>query len=125
MDVLDQQFQSLKAKYPGADLKRVPNGTALVTIPGYKLPVGWSEPTTTIYFIVPVGFPVARPDTFWTDPLRLATGGVPQSAGQNQAEGLPRPDLTWFSWHPSVWSANADTLLSYLHMIALRLREAK
>lgn len=125
MDLLEAQFANIRAKHSTAQLTRIPNGTALVTVPDYPLPAGWNSRTTTVYFIAPVGFPVARPDTFWTDPLRLENGSVPQSAGQNHAEGLPRTDLTWFSWHPSVWDPNRDNLLSYLRMIGSRLREPK
>lgn len=122
MDQLEQHFADLKAKRADASLTRVPNGTALVTVPGCVLPDGWSAQSTTVYFIAPVGYPIARPDTFWTDPLRLSNGSPPQNSGTNGAEGLPGGNLTWFSWHPTTWDPGHDTLLSYLRMVEARLR---
>lgn len=127
MGIVEDHFALLKARqrFGGATLTDVPNGTYVVKIPDFRLPEGWSANTTTVYFIVPVGYPVAKPDTFWTDgSLRLRGGGVPMSTGGQHLPGLP-PDLQWFSWHPSSWNPNRDNLLSYVAMIANRFREPR
>jgi hypothetical protein len=129
MSLVRQHFDALRAKprYAGASLDEVPNGTFLVTIAGYPLPPGWNRDTTTIYFIVPVGYPQAKPDSFWTDPgLLLASGAMPQNAtlGGNQQPGLPSGVL-WFSWHVNNWNPNSDTLETYANLIRGRLQVAR
>ena len=102
----------------------LPDGTAMVSVPGVPLPPGWSQSGTTVRFIVPVGYPMAKPDCFWADPgLRLANGGQPASSGVNtlphgQGNGL------WFSWHVGVWKAT-DTLLTYVRVVQNRLSQPR
>ena len=127
MDLIDQQFAALKdrARYAGATLKRLTNGTGVVTIPDFPLPQGWNKQRTTVYFVVPVGYPMARPDTFWTDlDLKLSSGGPALNTGENNNHGLPQ-QLRWFSWHPATWNPNRDTLITYVGMIAKRLQDAR
>ena len=124
---MEDHFASLKLiqRYRLATLTPVPNGTFVVEIPAFPLPDGWNARSTTVYFIVPVGYPVAKPDTFWTSPdLRLAGGGMPNGTNQQNPPGIP-PDLLWFSWHPSVWNPNRDSLINYAEVIAQRFREAR
>lgn len=127
MDPIQEHFEELRSRedLKQATLTRQPTGAALVTIPNYRLPSGWSSPTTTVYFLIPVGYPVAKPDTFWTEPLRLSNGGPPQSTGTNDGHGLGRSDLTWFSWHTSVWNPNRDSLLTYVRAIDQRLQNPR
>ena len=123
MDLLEEQFEQLRARYSRARLERRHDGTALVTIPDFPLPPGWSVPATDVCFIVPLGYPVARPDTFWARAdLRLASGGFPMNTRLNADYGGAEPRL-WFSFHPSTWSPSYDTLLTYARLIQQRLQE--
>lgn len=125
MPIIDQQLEILKEHFPGTTLSQLPNGAQLVTIPNVRLPQGWSQQTTTIYFIAPVGYPLAKPDCFWADPaLRLSNGGMPQAANIT-----PIPDTNqnqvWFSWHAEHWNPNRDSLLTYMRIIEARLKRAQ
>lgn len=106
MDLLEQQHEDLRRAFSGAILDRRQDGSALVTIPDFRLPPGWNATSTTVLFIVPVGYPIARPDCFWTDPsLRLASGAQPASTQMNSNYGKPDPRL-WFSFMPDRLSTN-------------------
>lgn len=127
MGIVEEQFEVLKAKEKcvSATLSRNGDGSYVVTIPNYPLPPGWNRSQTTIYFIVPVGYPMAQPDCFWSDPgLFLLSGAVPQNIGNNAAPGLPN-NLQWFSWHPQSWSPNSDSLRSYVGVIQKRFKELR
>jgi|SRR5580698_2242549 hypothetical protein len=88
----------------------------------YPIPPGYSRPTTDLLVRVPLSYPDAGPDMFWTDPdLRLIDGGSPQ-CGDLIETYLGKP---WrrFSWH-SAWRPATDSLESYLYFIRLRLERA-
>jgi|SRR5438045_6437950 len=125
MDLLDAQFDSLRRSYPAAAAHRRDDGTALVEIPQFPLPSGWNMQETTVYFMVPLGYPMARPDCFWTNQdLRLVNGGIPSNTGNNAGHGLPE-DKLWFSYHPATWNPNLDNLVTYANLIRRRLAEAR
>jgi len=125
MTPIEEQFALLRAHSPQATLATSADGQAVVTIPGVALPPGWSTPTTTVRFIVPVGYPFSKPDCFWTDPgLRLQSGAMPQATGVQSPPGINEPQL-WFSWHAGQWNPNRDNLLTYFYVIQNRLREAR
>lgn len=123
-DIIKRNVQDLERRF-AIDAVYRPDGSTIITIRDFPLPPGWNRSTTTIRFVVPVGFPIASPDSFWTDPaLRLEGGGMPQ----NTAIQEPWPtegSYLWFSWHPSNWNAQKDTLLNYVGVIAKRLNEAR
>ncbi len=129
MGLVEEHFESLKTRdrFHEATLIAVPNGTYVVRIPRFPLPQGWNRSETTLYFVIPVGYPVAKPDTFWTEPgLALASGAQPQAAnpGGNHLEGLPS-GLLWFSWHAGTWNPNRDNLHSYVGLIGKRFQELR
>ena len=125
MDKLEADFRELKGTYPSAELARRPDGSALVTIRNFRLKHGWNADMTTVSFLVPVGYPIARPDTFWADEgLRLSNGGMPANSGLNSNYGGPKP-LLWFSFHPSGWNPNHDNLVTYTNLIKTRLADAR
>lgn len=129
MSVVDEQFRELQAapEFAGARLDELPNGTALMTIPEFPLPQGWNKTAVTVYFVIPVGYPSAKPDTFWTAAdLRLSSGALPQSStpGGNLLPGVPADSL-WFSWHAASWSPNRDTLITYARLISSRFQAAR
>ena len=125
MTPVEQQFNILRGYYGNAELHRLPDSSHLIIIPSFQLPQGWSKETVSVRFVAPVGYPMARPDCFWTDPeLRLANGNVPQATGGNPIPHTPGQFL-WFSWHVSAWSANVDNLLTYLNVIKRRLHDPR
>jgi len=125
MNLFEEQFAALQGDFPAATYAKVADGSFAVTIPNFTLPPGWSAAAITLRFIAPVGYPVSKPDCFWCDnDLRLAGGGVPQNTGANPFPNGPAP-LLWFSWHVSIWSPNADTLRTYVHVIKKRFIELR
>jgi len=125
MDLVDQQIGELRATFGEVTLTRRNDGTATIEIQKFLLPDGWSARETGIIFIVPVGYPVARPDCFWANAdLRLASGQAPANATPNTNHGGPDQRL-WFSWHPSSWNPNADSLLTFANVIRRRFQELR
>jgi len=122
MTPLEQQFEILRSYRAEISFQKLPDGSHLVIVPGVVLPAGWSKPTVNVKFLAPVGYPLARPDCFWTDSdLRLRNGNVPQNTGQNPIPHIGTGHL-WFSWHVSSWNPNVDSLLTYLYVIKRRLQ---
>jgi hypothetical protein len=123
--ITQRQFERLVARYEGATMEELPSSAALVTIPNFRLPQGWSSDLTIVRFIVPVGYPGPFPDCFWaTSGLRLADGRMPQNAADpNPIPETPIQDL-WFSWHildgPRHWNPNRDDLLTFVSLISRR-----
>lgn len=124
MTPLQQQFELLKAQYPSASCEALPNGAALITIYDFPLPAGWSQSATTVTVVAPVGYPLAKPDFFWTSPeLRLGDGALPQAAMP-----MPMPEsngkvLLRFSWHINEWNPSRDNLVTFLRVIEHRLHK--
>jgi hypothetical protein len=121
------QFEKLKRRNCGVALDELPSGAALVTIPDFRLPPGWLAETTTVWFIVPVGYPGPFPDCFWaTATLRLSGGQLPQATNLNTIPETAIQAL-WFSWHivdqGANWNPNRDDLNTYVGIIAERFRK--
>jgi len=122
---IEDQMQHIRRVCPQALTRALSDGTTLVTIADVPLPAGWSQPTTAVNFVVPTGYPVAKPDCFYADAeLRLANGGMPQSSGPNVLPGTSESRL-WFSWHIASWNPATDSLLTYLRVIQRRLAEVR
>lgn len=122
MDPVQSQLGKLCEIFPDATLEKKPDGAYIVVVPNVALPDGWNKPITNVFFVAPVGYPVARPDCFWTDnDLALAHGGSPANSGQNQTYGLG--DKRWFSYHLASWNPNEDDLLKYMRLIQTRLSQ--
>ncbi len=125
MSLVDEQFRLAESEYGGAHLTSRPDGTYVVEIPNLPLPPGWSKSRTSVKFIVPVGFPHAVPDCFWTDQdLRLASNADPQASNIQPLPGTSEVHR-WFSWHANKWAPNRDSLMTYIKIIEARLREAR
>jgi len=126
MTLLEEQFEILKGEYPGATLRMLPSGAALIEINNFELPSGWSKSSISIRFIAPIGYPFGKPDCFWTDPdLKVQkNGSPPQNTGLNQIPEVPGQFL-WFSWHLAQWNPNKDNLSTYTHVIESRLKEIR
>ena len=128
MTPVQEQFEELKndERYKDAVLQGLPDGSFVVTIPNVVTGPKWSVPTTTVRFHVPVQYPTARPDCFWTDAALLLEGGrVPQNTGENALPGGANVPLRWFSWHVTHWSPNDDTLTTYLNVIRNRFADPR
>lgn len=125
-EIVDQHIETLRRKYGSAFVSdRRPDGTRLVTIPEFPLPNGWNKRSTRVVFVVPLGFPVARPDSFWTNrDLRLSTGAIPTNTAENTNYGGTEP-LLWFSFHAQHWNPAADSLLTYANIIRRRLHDLR
>jgi hypothetical protein len=122
MTPLEQQFEILRNCRADTTLQRLPDGSHLVIVPDVALPTGWSKPVVNVEFVAPVGYPLARPDCFWTDSdLRLCNGNVPKNTGGNPIPHIG-PGHLWFSWHVASWNPNVDNLLTYLNVIKRRLQ---
>jgi len=127
VDTIERHFERLRQApgYERAVLHRRGDGTAVLEVPDVVLPPGWNAPSTTVYVLVPVGYPVAKPDCFWaSEQLRLAHGGMPTNTAINSNLGEPQPKL-WFSFHPASWAANSDDLYTYLKVVRRRLADVR
>jgi len=125
MTPLQIQFEILKGEFSKADLQMLPSGAALITIPDFQLPKGWSQGNTTVKFLAPVGYPFAKPDCFWIDEqVRLQNQAMPQSA---RFEPIPEVNGNhlWFSWHVGPWNPNRDNLSTYIRVIENRLKDPR
>jgi hypothetical protein len=123
LSLFDEHFGLLRSVHPRAESSDLGDGAQLVSVPHVALDEHWSKSLTTVRFIAPKGYSVARPDSFWVDgDLSLAGGGKPRNSGEN----APYPvlqGLLWFSYHLSTWNPSADNLLTYLQFVKGRLRE--
>lgn len=123
--IFNAHLDDLKKLHPTASGSPLQDGSFLVVVPDIALPAGWNRSSTTIRFIAPVAYPVARPDCFWADHgLALADGRIPQNTGPNPCPGTSVP-LLWFSWHVALWSPNTDDLITYLNVIERRFADLK
>jgi hypothetical protein len=124
MTPVQEQFELLKSEFPTATLEQLPSGAVVIAIPDFALPPGWLQQTTTVRFLAPVGYPLAKPDCFWASPeLRLQSGGMPQATNQTPMPEFNGAPLLCFSWHTSQWNPNRDNLLTYARVIERRLRQ--
>lgn len=125
MQLATQQLEQLRAAGRDLSWETRSDGTILVTIPHFKLREGWSKPEVTVYFVIPVGYPMAKPDCFWTDDdLRLRGGALPTNTTSNTNYGGPR-NLLWFSYHATFWEPNKDNVETYLRIIKQRLDDVR
>lgn len=126
MSLVAAQFEALRQAYPEAVCASVSDGSFVITIPSVPVPEGWSAREATVRFVVPVGYPMARPDCFWTEEsLILSDGRVPQNTGANPLPLASPTPQRWYSWHLATWSPNSDTLTTYLNVIRKRFAELR
>jgi hypothetical protein len=131
--LVERQLAEVAQAFAGASGEELPDGSVLVRLPDVALPGGWNRTAATMLFIVPVGYPAAKPDCFWAvpPPLRPQAVGQPQRcvlANGNEVEKIPhRPEIqaTWFSWHANTWDVARSTLLTYANFVMRRFEERK
>lgn len=124
--ILSMQLEQLRERFGGAHSSAMASGTTLVTVPGVRLPEGWSRSSATIRFLVPPGYPFAQLDCFWADTdLVLANGATPQNAALNAIPETLELGM-WFSWHlEGAWNPNRDTLSTWMNVVIERLRQVR
>ena len=116
------QMEVVRERFPASTLTGNPDGSWTVEVRDILLDSQrWNQVSTTIRFLLPVGYPAARPDCFFADPgLRLLAGGMPQGAN---VQPLPHSgeSLLWFSWHVDYWNPARDSILTYIRVVQVRL----
>lgn len=126
MSILERQLEDLRRAYPGGvQTTRLPSGAVLIEVKDLPLSNGWNRANTSVRFVVPVGYPFAAPDCFWTDQdLRLAPNVQPQATNFQAIPEANQPGL-WFSWHVQGWNPNQNNLVTYAKVIEQRLKELR
>lgn len=124
MSLRDGEWEAVVNRFPLASIVWRDDQTGLVHLPALVLPRGWTGTTTSVWFVVPVGYPGALLDCFWAEPqLRLAGDRMPKNTGLQPVGGDGQPGL-WFSWHLQSWKPEVDGLSSFIRSIEARLRDA-
>jgi hypothetical protein len=123
--ILERHLEMLRSVFPGATAAPSPGGATLISIPDVALPAGWNRQRTSVWFIAPVGYPMAPPDSFWTEPGVMLASGAPAKNAQQQVPPFTTGLLTWFSWHAQRWNHQLDTLLTFARIVQGRLARAE
>ncbi len=119
------EWEQLTRCFPDATITDGADGTSLIAVPNVALPAGWSARTATVWFLVPMGYPAAQPDCFWSEPdLRLATGGLPSNSAPQALPVIGTPAL-WFSWHLTAWRPSYDSVSTYTRFVLRRFDDAR
>lgn len=88
----------------------------------FPIPAGYNQPHADVLVRIPLAYPDAGPDMFWTSPqLSRQDGRPPQSA--EVMESYIGQQWRRFSWH-LIWKPNTDTLDSYIHFVRRGLERA-
>jgi hypothetical protein len=125
---LEHQLDDLRRKYPAASIgeERDQFGQRLLSVPGVILPKGWAPTSTTIFILVPDGFPASQPERFYTpEDVRLAHGGCPRNTargGTGFTGGPLTNGLLWWHWRIDRPSYR-HTLVQYINAMRQRFAE--
>jgi hypothetical protein len=88
----------------------------------YPIPPGYNSMRTDLLVRVPLAYPDAGPDMFWTSPSLTLMGGAEPRNG-NSIEVYIGERWRRFSWH-TVWKPTVDNIHGYMHFIRRRLEQA-
>lgn len=125
MNVIEEQLKQLLELHPDATVTALPDGSTFVAVPKVRIPPGWNMAEGAVAFVIPAGFPTARPDCFWADAgLLLANGGQPANSNPQVPPGTTTM-RRWFSWHLLNWYPNRDTIYTYLDFCLERFRNCR
>jgi len=116
---LDQELAELLESYK----IEIQEESTLICLVFKEFPIGdgFNLPTTDLLLRVPLSYPDAGPDMFYTDPrIVLASGAIPQNA--ESLETYIGRQWRRFSWHHNRWNRISDNLTSYLEFVRERLR---
>jgi hypothetical protein len=130
--MIRKQMADVWRRYPDATLTALSNGMHRVTIPRLALPTPdqapafarYSKDATALHVMLPLGFPLVKPELFWTDAdLRCEHGGYPYCTD---------PFLRWY-WEPEntlrwwirplTWNGYRDAIYNYLMFAKAHLWE--
>ena len=76
--VIARHLAALAAQWPSTTWRDLGNAGTLVCVPDVKLRDGaWNRHSATIWFVIPLGYPICPPNTFWSQQLWFAHGGEP------------------------------------------------
>lgn len=124
---LAQEEPLLRQAFPAATLDA---GRLTLTLPGHRLPAGWSRTRTEVLVSIPVNYPAGQPDNVCVRPDLTLTGGAAPGNCQGIQLHAGRPWLQLsYHVHPADWRPRADpaagsTLADYLAGALTRLDEA-
>jgi hypothetical protein len=122
-DPASQQLAAVRQRYDGASLIPQPDGSKVLEVPSVPLSPGWSLERTSVWVVVPIGYPQVQPDCFYApSELALASGAPPASSGVQQLLGRP---MRWFSWHLQAWDPVRDGLAQFLRFVERRLADPR
>jgi len=112
--IIARQFAKLREKFPDATMSDGWGGYHQVVSFSLGLADGWNRKSVKVSFRIPLGYPIAQPDAFWTDAnLRFASGGMPRSTKLESPVWLNSTGTKlWFSLHLLAWSPKSDTMLN-------------
>ena len=89
-----------------------------VVIKGFELPRGYEPRVVALLLRLPLQFPEAAPDMFWTDPVVSYVGGGVPPASELRETYVGR---SWQRWSRhfgrSQWRPGVDDLRSYVRLI--------
>ena len=126
MAPLEGQLQRLVERHPGTSWVDCGVHGLLVNMPNFALPQGWNKHATQLKFLVPQGYPYAKPDCFWADSdlrVQAQPHQMPQATQINPI--VPQTNgMIWFSWHLQQWNPNRDDLFSWVACMRDRLQRA-
>lgn len=113
----DNDLEYLESK--GLDFEaKLENNMISLVIKEFALPEGYQPSKVDLLLRLPVQFPQAPPDMFWTDPIvSYANGGTPTQTQMRQ-NFMGR---SWQRWSrhfsQSRWRPGTDDLRSYVQLI--------
>jgi len=88
----------------------------------YPIPPGYNCSTADLLIRIPLAYPDAGPDMFWTSPtLTLVNGTAPKNG--DLLETYIGHQWRRFSWH-TIWKPTIDNLHGYMHFVRRRLEQA-
>lgn len=123
IDPASQQLAAVRERYEEATLIAQSDGSKVLEVPGVPLPRGWSLERTSLWVVVPIGYPQVQPDCFYApSELALASGAPPASSGIQQLLGR---QMRWFSWHLQAWDPLRDGLAQFLRFVERRLADPR
>ncbi|SRR6266404_1777513 len=88
----------------------------------FPLGGGFNLPSADLLIRVPLSYPDAGPDMFWTDPRVLLSNGQEPQAANVREQYLGR-EWRRFSWHRSRWDSIRDNLFSYIEFVHHRIAQ--
>jgi len=121
----EEDVQHLQDKQYDFSVGRDTAGFVCVIIRGLKLASIYKQRVADLLVRLPPGFPMARPDMFWTEPhIQLATGAFPVCANTFDVNYDGRQWQRW-SRHldASQWRPGRDNLQTFLGIIRRELQE--